>query len=1042
MPNTTNLRLSIWMRRFLPALLPLFFVPVALGQPYYEDAGWAEHGELTYTAFGWSLNNAGDVNGDGYVDMLITAIDYSNPEETDGEEGKIYIYYGSADGLSDTPGFEYETNNDSIVLGFSSDGGDLNGDGFSDIAVGCIQYTDGEWSEGRIYFWYGSPTGPNPAGPDWTIEANQVAALMGSSVALEGDINSDGYNDLFFSAKSWDGGEIDEGKTWMYWGSPDGPVESGWTWEADQAGTISGYPVNYAGDVNGDGYDDVVIGANRYDYATFDDGMAVCFYGSPTGLSATPDWDATSGQNKANFGHWVDGAGDVNGDGYDDVMVSALTYESEVINQNEGRVFVFLGSPDGLEETYVWYGDINQAGANLGYSCAGAGDIDNDGYDDIIAGAKYYDDGDEDEGTAFVWFGSSEGPEIDYCWYGQGNDDFGYYGEHVNGNGDFNDDGYADFMVGAYRFSDSLEADGKAFVYYGAPREYAFHYTQDTFCIDGENPFPIIDGMSGGTFSSDDASVNPSTGEIDLMASGDGWKTIYYESFGLCPTGSFKLFIENSTVDEEFFDFEETHYCVSGADPIPDMLTEYDGYFYSTDAVVNAVSGAVDLDATGYGGPYTIYFMVTTASGCELITSDSIWIDYNASFYYEKDTFCIYEADPFPVIDDVAEGSFTSDDCVVNAGNGKINLVASGTGGPFTIYYMSDNACPDDAFNVWILDIDSAAADFHYATDSFCLSDENPLAIIDGLSGGAFYADAAVVDPITGEIDLTATGDGTFEIHYTVQDIGGCELDYAFTVTISYIDAAFNYDAGTYFQDETDPTPDMIDPSGTYYAMPDGLVFSDVSGTIDLGSSTPGSYMIYHLVDNGACIAIDSFAVEIFAPCAAPLEVVIDNLSSTTAQVSWSGDAYYSDYNVYLVSEADSVLYVVNDDTTISFTDLIPQAAYTVYVFTLCPGDSVGTPESVDFTLPVGIHDLALHNEVLIYPNPAGDFFTVQIDGLMADAEILLFNSDGQLIYNSTGQFYNNDEQLITTADFPAGVYMVKIICNEFVYTAPLIINK
>ena len=107
--------------------------------------------------------------------------------------------------------------------------------------------------------------------------------------------------------------------------------------------------VGTAGDVNGDGYADVVVGAHFYNYSyggATDAGRAFVYHGSATGLSATADWTAESDQGGALFGFPVGAAGDVNGDGYADAMVGAILYDNG--QRDEGRAFVYHGSGAGL----------------------------------------------------------------------------------------------------------------------------------------------------------------------------------------------------------------------------------------------------------------------------------------------------------------------------------------------------------------------------------------------------------------------------------------------------------------------------------------------------------------------------------------------------------------------------------------------------------------------------------------------------------------------------------------------------------------------
>ena len=117
-----------------------------------------------------------------------------------------------------------------------------------------------------------------------------------------------------------------------------------WTEESNQVGANYGFNISTAGDVNGDGYSDVIVGADGYGTETTNEGRAYLYLGSASGLSATASWKTESNQQDARYGCSVSTAGDVNGDGYSDVIVGAYGY-------NNGRAFLYLGSSSGLSTT-------------------------------------------------------------------------------------------------------------------------------------------------------------------------------------------------------------------------------------------------------------------------------------------------------------------------------------------------------------------------------------------------------------------------------------------------------------------------------------------------------------------------------------------------------------------------------------------------------------------------------------------------------------------------------------------------------------------
>jgi hypothetical protein len=1028
----------IWtdMRSLLGFFLVFSMLSVA-GQAFYEGPSWQQNGELTYTAFGWSMSNAGDVNGDGYHDMIVSAIDYSNPEETNGEEGKLFLYYGGPDGLATEAAWEFESDNDSSVLGFSTSGGDLNGDGFSDVVAGCLQWTGDQYNEGRIYLWYGSAEGLNPLEPDWTLDFDQVFALLGSGVALDGDINGDGYNDLFLSAKMWDEPEIEEGKTWLYWGSPDGPVASDWSWQANQEGAISGFPVSYAGDVNADGFDDVIIGANQYDYDLLDDGLAVTFYGSAEGLTDEPDWMMSSGQKKCNFGHWVDGAGDVNGDGYDDVIVAALLYESDLATGNEGRVFVYHGSADGLENTLAWYGEINQLDAQLGYSCAGAGDINADGYDDVIAGAKYWTNGELNEGGAFVWFGSADGLENEICFSAEGNQAEGYFGRHVSGDADFNNDGYSDIMVGAYRYSEILEADGKAFVYNGAPRPADFYFEEDTFCIDEINPIPVITGFTGGVFSSTDVIINSETGEINLLATSFGGPfTVTYVVDGYCSVNK-SIWIQDANAIPIFL-FENDSICLNGETIFPEILIPAIGAFSSDDIIIDAVSGAINTDTVEAGWANVIY-AGTTSSGCDFSDTVAIYFQQQVEISLEKDTFCVDLIETLPIVN-IPDGFYFSADADMNVETGIVNLSSTGAGGPYTVYYNVNAVCPDASATFYIDSADNNLVAFEFVDDSICINEINPVPVITGLTGGLFSSTTAVLNDITGAIDLGASDTGWHVINYEMTTASGCNLIWSDSIVILDIPlATFGYPADTLFVGDENSIPEITGLSGEFTSDPATIFFADAMGGIDLINSAPGDYTVYNMVVDTFCNNIDSTNVVILPFCGAPENILVEYYNSNSIIISWDADDFYSEYIILVINGDDTITYSASENN-ITISELLPETNYTIVVITNCTSTRSNAANPINVTTAALSVDADIIPFISIYPNPTNETFFIESEILLNNCNIALYGLDGTLIFEqqiTSGK----STATIKTQNVSSGMYIIQLNTGGAAYYRNIIIK-
>ena len=427
-------------------------------------AAWTDESDQSDSIFGASVSRAGDVNGDGYADVIVGAYGLDNGQN---EEGRAYVYHGSVSGLNAAPAWTVESNQDGANFGCSvSSAGDVNGDGYADVIVGSQTFDNGNFNEGRAYVYHGSASGLSSTAA-WTGESNQDSAYFGASVSGAGDVNGDGYGDVIVGAMLYDGGQADEGRAYVYYGSAAGlSATAAWTAESDQAEAYYGTAVSCAGDVNGDGFADVIVGARLYDNGHTDEGRALVYHGSVSGLSATSGWTAESDQANAYFGWSVSSAGDVNGDGYADVIVGARLYDNG--QADEGRAFVYHGSVSGLSATAAWTAESDQANAFFGHSVSSAGDVNGDGYADVIVGAVNYDNGQNDEGRAYVYHGSASGLGAAVAWIAESDQASANFGSSVAGAGDVNGDGYADVIVGVLNYDNGQSNEGRACVYHGS----------------------------------------------------------------------------------------------------------------------------------------------------------------------------------------------------------------------------------------------------------------------------------------------------------------------------------------------------------------------------------------------------------------------------------------------------------------------------------------------------------------------------------------------------------------------------------------------
>lgn len=433
-------------------------------------ADWIAEGNQSFAGFGSSVATAGDVNGDGYTDVIVGASAYANGQTG---EGRAFVYHGSAAGLSTVPNWTAEGEQAGANFGISvGTAGDVNGDGYDDVIVGASFYDNGQTDEGRAYVYHGSASGLATT-PSWIAESDQPNAVFGYSAHAAGDVNGDGYDDVIVGSMAYDNGQLDEGRAYVYLGSPRGlRRDAAWTAEGNQPGAQGicacfGYSVGTAGDVNGDGYDDVVIGAPFYDKGENNEGRAFVFHGSAQGLGKRPVWMAESNQANAYFGRSVATAGDVNGDGFGDVIVGANLYDDG--EQDQGAAFVYHGSSSGLSSGARWIGQVDLGGVWFGSSVATAGDVNGDGFSEVIVGAPNWWRTPSTGGAAFAYFGSASGLPAAPNWMGLGQGTYvaAQYGTSVGTAGDVDGDGFDELLVGAQHETNGQFFEGLAYGYNG-----------------------------------------------------------------------------------------------------------------------------------------------------------------------------------------------------------------------------------------------------------------------------------------------------------------------------------------------------------------------------------------------------------------------------------------------------------------------------------------------------------------------------------------------------------------------------------------------
>lgn len=285
--------------------------------------------------------------------------------------------------------------------------GDLNGDGFQDVAIGAPRATYSQTREGGVFFYPGSPDGLNTRDPRWFWVGGQHEASCGRAIAAAGDVDRDGFDDVLVGMPGFDSDRPDAGRVCLVRGSASGPrLEPGWVAEGRESQAAFGSALA-VGDLNGDGFPEVLIGAPGQEGHAGVVGRVWIFRGVEGGFSREPAQVLTDGQPGARFGAAVSIVADLNGDGRSEVLVGSPRFDGEFLD--EGRVALYLGSAGVPNRLPDWILLGGRSGSGCGHAVAGVGDVNGDRLGDFLVGSPEFGGRSRGEGRVDLFFGATQG---------------------------------------------------------------------------------------------------------------------------------------------------------------------------------------------------------------------------------------------------------------------------------------------------------------------------------------------------------------------------------------------------------------------------------------------------------------------------------------------------------------------------------------------------------------------------------------------------------------------------------------------------------
>ena len=415
---------------------------------------------LPRAMFGNRVCIGGDVNGDGFADVLIGSLGWQD------FCGRAHLYFGGRD--MDTHPEVVFTGEEANVAFSNQSGtfGDVNGDGFDDVIIGAPGTPSRGDADGQVYVYHGGPGMDNVPDVIFSPEAGKRGRF--GKVSAAADVDNNGYCDILI-------GEPYRERAYLFWGGNPMNTSTKVVFEGKNTGNYFGHRMAMGGDVNGDGYNDIVIGARAG--GRDQEGQVYLYFGNTKQKMDTEcDWLFTGEARRNNLGSAVD-IFDIDNDGYDDVIMAG-----RYANNLRGRVYIYWGAEhfDGSEPGVILERqEISSMGAYL--EC---GHFNGDSYGDILVGGWQYPGPPYKHGRAYLFYGNTKASMdtlCDHIFEGEGCTE-DYFGFHV-AVGDVNNDGYTDALIAEPGANHWI---GRAHLFYGP-----FDETTDiTFNWDTTNATP------------------------------------------------------------------------------------------------------------------------------------------------------------------------------------------------------------------------------------------------------------------------------------------------------------------------------------------------------------------------------------------------------------------------------------------------------------------------------------------------------------------------------------------------------------------------